>query len=198
MLSGVAIAAKHINPKIIVIGAEPFDADDAFRSFKSKKRIVKHTKRHQRLREKEKQTNKCEGRQVGDFKDDHFVIDDYERDDIKYDDDESLDAVEDDGQIIASETIADGLRTCLGEITFPIILSKVDYILRCSEKEIYSSTKLIWERMKLFVEPSSGVGLAVSLYNETFKKMKNEKGWKKVGVILCGGNIDIQTFRFPE
>lgn len=83
------------------------------------------------------------------------------------------------------KTIADGLLTSLGTITFPIILENVHNILTANDAEIISAMKLIWERMKIIVEPSSAVTLAIILKNkELFAN-------KKVGVILSGGNVDL-------
>ncbi len=82
-------------------------------------------------------------------------------------------------------TIADGLRTSLGTLTFPIISQLVTDIHTVTEQEIISAMKLIWERMKIIIEPSSAVSLAVVLKkNELFKG-------QKVGIILSGGNVDL-------
>lgn len=88
------------------------------------------------------------------------------------------------------QTMADGLRTNLGSITFPIILEGVDRILTCSEESILRAMRLIWERMKLVVEPSGAVPLAVILEQpELFSG-------KKVAVIITGGNIDLDKLPF--
>ncbi len=87
-------------------------------------------------------------------------------------------------------TIADGLKTCLGKITFPIIQQHVEDIIRVTEEEIISAMKLIWERMKIVVEPSSAVALAALLKEK--EKFKN----KKIGIILSGGNIDLTELPF--
>lgn len=83
------------------------------------------------------------------------------------------------------DTIADGLRTSLGNITFPIILENVDDIVTVSEKAIVNAMKLIWERMKIIVEPSSAVPLAALLEN------KFEYRDQKIGIIISGGNVDL-------
>lgn len=83
------------------------------------------------------------------------------------------------------KTIADGLLTSLGSITFPIILEYVQDILTANDTEIISVMKLIWERMKIIVEPSSAVALAIILKN------KELFVGKKVGIILSGGNVDL-------
>ncbi|MHA1949063.1 MAG: threonine ammonia-lyase [Candidatus Thorarchaeota archaeon] len=86
------------------------------------------------------------------------------------------------------ETIADGLRTQLSELTFKIIIEYVDDIITVSEREIVDAMKFLWERMKIVVEPSGAVSLA------GFMKMKNEISEKRVGIILSGGNIDLTEF----
>ena len=130
LLSGTAIAAKGLNPKIKVIGCEPKNADDAYRSLKA-------------------------------------------------------------GRIIPSEnpnTIADGLRTSLGDKTFPIIRNLVDEILLATEEEIITAMRHIFERMKIVVEPSAALPLAVLLSHQL--NVKNNR----VGVIISGGNVDFSKF----
>jgi len=95
------------------------------------------------------------------------------------------------GYIIPSaypDTIADGLRTSLCERTFNIIRVYVDDIITVSEIEIIDAMKFLWERMKIIVEPSGAVPLAAILS----KKVSVEN--KKIGIILSGGNIDIEPF----
>ncbi len=88
---------------------------------------------------------------------------------------------------VAPKTIADGLRTSLGSITMPIILEKASDILLTKETTIIRAMKLIWERMKIVVEPSAAVALAAILDNpEIFEN-------KTTGVILTGGNIDLDN-----
>jgi len=92
------------------------------------------------------------------------------------------------GRFIPSEnpnTIADGLLTSLGSLTYPIIMEHVDDIITVSEEGIISAMRLIWERMKIIVEPSSAVPLGAILENKI-----NIQG-KKVGIILSGGNVDL-------
>lgn len=87
-----------------------------------------------------------------------------------------------------TNTIADGLKTDLGELNFSIIKDGVEKILLVNEAEIKSAMRLIWERMKIIIEPSCAVPLAAILRNkELFKN-------KKVGVILTGGNVDLDKF----
>lgn len=132
LLAGTALAAKYFSQNAGVIGAEPFEADDAYRSF---------------------QSGKIEGNTT-------------------------------------TNTIADGLKTVLGEKNFPIIKELVREIIRVQEAEIIPAMRLIWERMKIIVEPSSAVALAgVLREKEKFKE-------KKVGIILSGGNVDLQNLPF--
>lgn len=83
------------------------------------------------------------------------------------------------------QTIADGLLTSLGSLTYPIIMKYVDDILTVSEESIIEAMKLIWERMKIIVEPSSAVPLAAIIEN------KNKFHKKRIGVIISGGNVDL-------
>ena len=87
--------------------------------------------------------------------------------------------------VINPQTIADGLRTSLGDKTFPIIIKYVDRIVTVSEDAIVSSMRIIWERMKIVVEPSAAVPFAALLENKI-----DVKG-KRVGIILSGGNVDL-------
>jgi threonine dehydratase len=130
LISGTALACHYFSPNIQVIGAEPENVDDAYRSLISGKIEINET----------------------------------------------------------TDTIADGLRTTLGDITFPIIQEHVKEILLVSEAEIKFAMKLIWERMKIIIEPSCAVPLAAVLRNES--KFKN----KKIGIILSGGNVDLTKF----
>lgn len=127
LLSGTALSAAYFGENCSVIAAEPSGADDAARSFHSKKFIP--------------QTSPV--------------------------------------------TVADGLLTSLGSITFPIILGHVHEILTANDDEIIDAMLLIWERIKIIIEPSSAVTLAIILKNkELFRD-------KKVGVIFSGGNVDL-------
>jgi threonine dehydratase len=133
LIAGTALAAKYFSKKCKVIGAEPKNMDDAFRSL---------------------QSGKIESNEKG------------------------------------ATTIADGLRTFLGDRNFPIIKENVERIIRVEEDEIVQAMKLIWERMKIIVEPSSAVAFAALLKeNEKFKN-------KKVGIIISGGNVDLQNLPF--
>jgi len=127
LLSGTLLSSKGINNDILVYGAEPSEADDAFRSLQS-------------------------------------------------------------GEIVSNETIntiCDGLRAQIGTITFPIIQENVDGIITLSEDEIIKSMQMIWERMKIIIEPSCAISLAAIIKNrEIFEG-------KKVGLIMSGGNVDL-------
>jgi threonine dehydratase len=126
LISGTAITAKHLNPKIRVMGAEPELADDAYRSFHSGK-------------------------------------------------------IE---PVLRTDTVADGLRTSLGELTFRIILTHLDDIVTISEESIIRDMRAVWERMKIIIEPSCSLPLSAIID----KKVDIEG--KKVGIILTGGNVD--------
>jgi threonine dehydratase len=84
-----------------------------------------------------------------------------------------------------AETVADGLRTFLGDLNFPIIQQRVSEIVTVSEQGIVDAMRLVWERMKLIIEPSSAVPVAALL----------EGGFDaeglRIGIILSGGNVDL-------
>jgi threonine dehydratase len=84
-----------------------------------------------------------------------------------------------------SNTVADGLLTTLGDKTFPIIQQHVKEIITVSDDEIIEALRLVWERMKIIIEPSCSVPLAALL-----KKKEQFKG-KRIGIILSGGNVDL-------
>jgi threonine dehydratase len=97
------------------------------------------------------------------------------------------------GKIIPSvnpQTIADGLLTSLGERNFAIIKDSVDGIVTVSEKSIIRAMRLIWERMKIIIEPSSAVPLAAILERKV--DVQNQK----VGIIVSGGNLDLGNLPF--
>jgi len=132
LMSGTSTTAKGINRSITVIGAEPLNANDAWKSFKT-------------------------------------------------------------GILTPSVnplTIADGLLTSLSELTFSIIRKNVDDIFTATEDSIINSMKLIWERMKIIIEPSSATVLAVIKENPRFFK------GKRVGLIISGGNVDLTRLPF--
>ncbi|NQY05675.1 MAG: pyridoxal-phosphate dependent enzyme [Flavobacteriaceae bacterium] len=97
------------------------------------------------------------------------------------------------GKIESNETahtIADGLRTQLGDQNFPIIREDVVKIIRVTEEEIIGAMRLIWERLKIVCEPSSAVALAALL-----REKENYQN-KKIGIILSGGNVDLNNLPF--
>lgn len=127
LLSGTAAAVAQSSPGIRVIGVEPANADDAYRSLKA-------------------------------------------------------------GRILPAGdpcTVADGLRTSLGSLTFPILCRWVERIVTVEEEAIIGTMRWIWERMKIVVEPSSAVPLAALLTR------REEIPGERIGIILSGGNVDL-------
>ena len=127
LLSGTLLSSKALKADIQVFGAEPAEADDAYRSLKL-------------------------------------------------------------GKIVPNETIntiCDGLRAQIGGLTFPVISDLVDDIITVTEEEIIDSMRMIWERLKMIVEPSSSITLGAVLKN------KDRFNGKKVGLIISGGNVDL-------
>ena len=92
--------------------------------------------------------------------------------------------------VLRTDTVADGLRTALGEKTFPIVRELVDRIILAEEIEIIRAMRLTWERMKIVIEPSSAVPLAALLDAELDTRAK------RIGIILTGGNVDLD--RIPS
>jgi threonine dehydratase len=127
LLSGTAIAVKSVAPAARVLGAEPANADDAARSFR---------------------TGRIEA-------------------------------------LPATTTIADGLRTTLSPRTLGAIRAHVQAIGTASEPGIVRAMRMIWERMKIVVEPSAAVPLACLL-----EATLDVRGMR-VGIILSGGNVDL-------
>ena len=127
LLSGTLLSSKALKTDIQVFGAEPAEADDAYRSLKL-------------------------------------------------------------GKIVPNETIntiCDGLRAQIGGLTFPVISDLVDDIITVTEEEIIDSMRMIWERLKMIVEPSSSITLGAVLKN------KDKFNGKKIGLIISGGNVDL-------
>ena len=91
---------------------------------------------------------------------------------------------------INPNTVADGLLTSLSELTFSIIRKNVDQIFTVSEESIISSMLLIWERMKIIIEPSSATVLAAVKENPDFFR------GKRTGLIISGGNVDFRKLPF--
>jgi threonine dehydratase len=132
LLSGTAIAAKSLRPGIRVIGGEPRNADDVYRSLASGKIEAAAT----------------------------------------------------------TETMADGLRATLCPLTFAILRERVDDVSLVTEEEIVQAMLLLWERMKLVVEPSSAVAAAPALFR------KIGAAGRKIGIIISGGNLDLRKLPF--
>ena len=86
-----------------------------------------------------------------------------------------------------TDTIADGLRTSLGELPFEIFKNHVDDIVTVSEESIIEAMRFIWERMKIIIEPSCAVPVAAVFENKV--DVKN----KRVGIIITGGNVDLDA-----
>lgn len=134
LLSGTAIAARHLIPSIKIYGAEPALADDAARSFRTG--ILQAP--------------------------------------------------------LPPKTIADGLLTSLCERTFTAIKENVNDILTVTEEQIIEAMRLVWERMKIIIEPSSAVPLAAMLANRSLF------AGKKVVIIISGGNADLSKLPFGQ
>ncbi len=132
LIAGTALSVHYFGDKCKVVGGEPFEADDAYRSFYSGKIESNNT----------------------------------------------------------TNTIADGLKTVLGDNTFPIIREYVHDIIRVTEDEIISAMRLIWERLKIIAEPSSAVALAALI------REKYDYREKSVGIIISGGNVDLNQLPF--
>lgn len=85
-----------------------------------------------------------------------------------------------------ASSIADGLLTSLGDKTFPIIKQYVQEVVTVTDTEIVAAMRLIWERMKIIIEPSCAVPMAAVL------RAKEKFAGKRVGIILSGGNVDLE------
>ena len=99
------------------------------------------------------------------------------------------------GHIIADDapvTVADGLKVPLKDLTWHFVKNHVTDILTASEDEIVDAMKLIWKRMKIVMEPSSAVPLATILKN------KHIFAGKRVGVIITGGNVDLDLLPWQK
>jgi len=88
------------------------------------------------------------------------------------------------------KTIADGLLTSLSPLTFEIIQKNVDDIFTVTEESIIEAMRMVWERMKIIIEPSSAVPIAVILENKSLFKNK------QIGIIISGGNVDLEKLPF--
>ena len=88
----------------------------------------------------------------------------------------------------APKTIADGLLTSLGKLTWPIVRDRVEQVITVDEEQIVRAMRLVWERAKLVIEPSAAVPVAAVL-GEAFRALD---GLERVGVVLSGGNADLE------
>jgi threonine dehydratase len=132
LMSGTSTCAKGLSKEILVIGAEPLNANDAFVSFTTGKLTPS----------------------------------------------------------VNPLTIADGLLTSLSELTFSIIRMHVDKIIAAREESIIDCMLLIWERMKIVIEPSSATVLAIIKENPDLFR------GRRVGLIISGGNVDLRKLPF--
>ena len=92
---------------------------------------------------------------------------------------------------LGPNTISDGLRTSLGDLTWPFVRDQVDEIVTVSDEETVAAMRMVWERMKIVVETSSAVPLAavIKKYSGDSKKLSSNR--KNIGIIVSGGNVDL-------
>jgi len=93
--------------------------------------------------------------------------------------------------MLEPQTIADGLKTSLGEKPFAEIIRLVDDIVTVSEAAIVQSMRLIWEVMKIIVEPSGAVAYAAVTEGHLLSARAGGGGAARIGIILSGGNLDL-------
>uniref|UniRef100_I3MI10 Serine racemase n=1 Tax=Ictidomys tridecemlineatus TaxID=43179 RepID=I3MI10_ICTTR len=93
------------------------------------------------------------------------------------------------------ETIADGVKSSIGLNTWPIIRDLVDDVFTVTEDEIKYATQLVWERMKLLIEPTAGVGVAAVL-SRNFQAVSPEV--KNICIVLSGGNVDLTSLSWVK
>lgn len=100
----------------------------------------------------------------------------------------------------SSDTIADGLRASLAPRTFAILRRYVERVLLVSEDEIIAATRLVWERMKMIVEPSSAVAIAPLLRPGAVSELRLASAsaavHPRIGVVVSGGNVDLSSLPF--
>lgn len=92
----------------------------------------------------------------------------------------------------STNTLADGLKTELGDQNFPVIQKYVEKIIRVQESEIVDAMRLIWERLKIVAEPSAAVALAALI------KRKAAFQNQRIGIIISGGNVDLNRLPFTS
>ena len=88
-------------------------------------------------------------------------------------------------------TIADGVRVNLGDKCWQVLQQYLDHVITVSEEQIVSAMRMVWERMKLVIEPSAAVPVAALLYKGDEVKRKYPQV-NNIGVVLCGGNVDLE------
>ena len=91
-------------------------------------------------------------------------------------------------------TLADGLRTGLGDLTWPILRDHLERIVTVDEDAIVDAMYTVWQRMKLVIEPSAAVAVAAVLSDE-FRALR---GLRRVGVVLSGGNVDLDHLPWQD
>jgi threonine dehydratase/serine racemase len=96
--------------------------------------------------------------------------------------------------LLESKTLADGLRTGLGQLTWPVIRDRVERIITVDDDATIAALRLVWERMKLVIEPSAAVAVAAVLSDE----LSALDGLERVGVVLSGGNVDLDELPFGQ
>lgn len=89
------------------------------------------------------------------------------------------------------DTICDGLLTSLGALTWPIIRDHVATIVTSDDRRVVETMRLVWSRMKVIIEPSSAVAVAAALATDLRKLSDEHGGMRNIGVILTGGNVDL-------
>ncbi|KAK9759615.1 hypothetical protein K7432_017205 [Basidiobolus ranarum] len=87
-------------------------------------------------------------------------------------------------------SIAEGLLANLGPYAFPVVIDHLEKVFIVTEEQISDAMKMVWERMKLIIEGSAAVAVAVVLYNEEFRKLQ---GIRNIGIVLEGGNADLSS-----
>lgn len=92
--------------------------------------------------------------------------------------------------LLETNSVADGLRAFLGDLTWPIVRDLVDDVITVEDKEIIEAMKLCYEILKVAVEPSGAIGLAAVL-SDGFRKNPAWQDSKKIGIVLSGGNVDL-------
>lgn len=90
---------------------------------------------------------------------------------------------------LGPKTVADGLLTSLGDLTWPILRDHLERIVTVSDDAIIAAMRLVWERAKIIIEPSSAVPVAAVLSDE----FKSIQGISRIGIVLSGGNVDFDA-----